>query len=594
MSFKKVFFAILKVGITLAIVLSMAIPVSAAALVTPASGGGAISADNATVVSWTTLGAIVITEQAAGDIAIGVFVLTIPSGFVFDTSSVPDVAVTGTTPQLAANTPAAIAATTITVTVTANSTAEADNVLTLGGVTPIKVRPTAGTPLASGNITMTAGTIAGVSGTTNFGTLTEVHGAADQYVIIDPTDGTVDAAITVTVQLQDQFGNKVTTGGDKDTDVTLNADGSATGDGVVDIINGDGTRDISDQVAETVNLSLTDHLSTTWDVASTQDVVFAAAPEGEVGGGGGIKSPPGTTYVYDIVTTEGEFTEDVTTKSEDGNVELAIDEGTIGLTKNGKKLMAISIDEMEAPPDPPKESNRIGLTYDLEPDGATFDPPISLTFHYDPDEIPEGVSEENLIIAMWDEEASEWVDLECVVDPETNTITASVSHFTAFTVVAFSHPAAFETSYLTILPGEVDPDEEVTIGVKVTNTGDLSGSYEVTLKIDGVAVATQEVTLEGGASQKVTFTTSKDVAGTYNVNVNGLSSTFTVTAPPAPPAPAPPVAPPPAPAPAPPVAPLPVAPPPAVFNWGLIGGIIAAVVVVVLLVYFLWWRRRVA
>ncbi len=100
------------------------------------------------------------------------------------------------------------------------------------------------------------------------------HGAANKFVIINPTDGTVDAAITVTVQLQDQYNNIVTTGPDKDKDVTLNADGAATGDGVVNITNGVGTKGISDHVAETVNLSLTDSQETLYNVASTQNVVF--------------------------------------------------------------------------------------------------------------------------------------------------------------------------------------------------------------------------------------------------------------------------------------------------------------------------------
>ena len=200
-------------------------------------------------------------------------------------------------------------------------------------------------------------------------------------------------------------------------------------------------------------------------------------------------------------------------------------------------------------------------------------------------------NEENLVIAVWDEGAGEWVDLVCTVDPETNTITAAVNHFTAFSIIAGTSPADFETSYLTILPREVDPGEKVAIKAKVTNTGDLSGSYEVTLRINKVTEAAKEITVAGGSSGTVTFTTSKDTAGTYTLNVNGLSGTFTVTAPPAPlpaPAPAPPVAP----APAPPVAPVPA--PPTVVNWLLIGGIIGAVVVVVLLVYFLWWRRRIA
>ncbi|MHC4278155.1 MAG: hypothetical protein ACYSTI_12660, partial [Planctomycetota bacterium] len=62
-------------------------------------------------------------------------------------------------------------------------------------------------------------------------------------------------------------------------DVTLNADGSATGGGVVTIVNGVGTIAISDTVPETVNLTLTDSETTGLDVSSTQDVIFSAGAD---------------------------------------------------------------------------------------------------------------------------------------------------------------------------------------------------------------------------------------------------------------------------------------------------------------------------
>src|SRR5207247_102392 len=97
------------------------------------------------------------------------------------------------------------------------------------------------------------------------------YGAATQFVIINPTDGTVDAAITVTVKAEDEYGNVVT---NYSQDVTLATDGAATGGGVVDIVNGIGTKDISDHTAQTVNLSLSDSQSTGLTVTSTQNVVF--------------------------------------------------------------------------------------------------------------------------------------------------------------------------------------------------------------------------------------------------------------------------------------------------------------------------------
>ncbi|MBA7669384.1 hypothetical protein ES703_77514 [subsurface metagenome] len=103
--------------------------------------------------------------------------------------------------------------------------------------------------------------------------------------------------------------------------------------------------------------------------------------------------------------------------------------------------------------------------------------------------------------------------------------------FESFSVTeVIEAPAAFTASNLTITPSEVDIGEEVTISVLVTNTGDLSGSYEVILKVDGVAIATEEITLAGGASETVTFTTAQDIAGTYSVTVDGLSGTFGVKA----------------------------------------------------------------
>src|SRR5207249_358389 len=114
------------------------------------------------------------------------------------------------------------------------------------------------------------------SGTGGSGvSLTVTHDAAAEVVRLNPADGTVDAPITVTVQLQDQFGNVVSSGSDSGRDVTLNTSGSATGSGLVDIVNGIGTKSISDQLAETVNLSLTDTQGTTFDVSSVQDVIFA-------------------------------------------------------------------------------------------------------------------------------------------------------------------------------------------------------------------------------------------------------------------------------------------------------------------------------
>ena len=85
-------------------------------------------------------------------------------------------------------------------------------------------------------------------------------------------------------------------------------------------------------------------------------------------------------------------------------------------------------------------------------------------------------------------------------------------------------PAAFVTSDLKVTPLQVDPGTTATFSVIVTNTGGQTGTYKVVLKIDDVIHKTQDVTLAGGASQKVTFNvTAFEKAGPYIFSIDQLS-----------------------------------------------------------------------
>lgn len=99
---------------------------------------------------------------------------------------------------------------------------------------------------------------------------------AVKFVILKPTNSTVGTPVTITIEAQ-----KTDSQIDEScqNDVTLVANGSATGGGLVDIVNGVGTREINDLVAETVTLSLSDTESTGLDVDSTREVTFELAEE---------------------------------------------------------------------------------------------------------------------------------------------------------------------------------------------------------------------------------------------------------------------------------------------------------------------------
>jgi VCBS repeat-containing protein len=88
--------------------------------------------------------------------------------------------------------------------------------------------------------------------------------------------------------------------------------------------------------------------------------------------------------------------------------------------------------------------------------------------------------------------------------------------------------AVFSVSNMTIRPAIANPNSRVSIWVIAKNSGKVSGSYTVTLKINGVAETSKVVTLAAGSSQWVTFMTSKGTQGTYTVEVNGLAGSFQV------------------------------------------------------------------
>ena len=231
------------------------------------------------------------------------------------------------------------------------------------------------------------------------------------------------------------------------------------------------------------------------------------------GGGDGGSAPPslpepGVTPVE--TDDDGVFVEEGTAVSEEGSIEVTIAKGTTGLTGDGEPLTEITVVPLEETPPPPEDTNVIGLNYDIGPDGATFDQAVTICFTYDPGEVPDGVEEEDLVVAVWDEGAGEWVDLEgCVVDTEAHRVCASVTHFTAFSMMAHTAPALFITESLVISPGSVEVGQMVTIVVTVTNLGDLEGSHEVVLKLDDIPSGEVVVMLGGGESREVSFSVSR-------------------------------------------------------------------------------------
>ena len=448
---------------------------------------------------------------------------------------------------------------------------------------------------------------------------------ATKFVILDPTDGTVDAPITVTVDALDNGDLKDV---DYTLDVTLVTDGSATGAGLVDIVAGTGSLDISDQVAETVTVSLLDTEGTGLDVSSTQDVVFAPgvlasftitgtpatvqfgaafpSPANDItvtayDGGGNVK----TDYVGTVTWSSSAVATlpaDYTFLGGDAGVHTFLG-SEFRLSTAGTQTITVT-DAVAA-----VSETSSGITVWLQSGGGGGAPPPDTTPPTISNISVSNITETGADISWRTNENStsqvEYRSSPSILSPLDETMVIdhlvhltdltlgttyhyktmskdsagnlAVSDEDTFTTLGEAPAAVFSASDLSISPSEVNIGETVTISVLVANTGNAAGDYEVTLKINDVAEAEKDVTVAAGASEKVTFTRAKDEAGSYSVVVDELSGSFTVA-----------VAPPPEVAP-----PSEVAPPEveALINWPLIGGIIAAVIVVGSVTFILVRRR---
>ena len=240
---------------------------------------------------------------------------------------------------------------------------------------------------------------------------------------------------------------------------------------------------------------------------------------------------PGVTNLAAYTNADGVFNIPATPKSDDGKVQVDIAQGVQGKTKDGAPLKSVSVVKAGDSAPPPSGSTVVVPAYDFGPDGATFSPPIKLELSYDRSVLPQGVPERNLTVVTWDPVSSKWSEIESTVDSSSGRIMASISHFSRYAVTLRARPAVFAVGALAISPTEAKPGETVRVSATVTNQGDVAGSLPVSLKVDGKSQSTQDVSVQGGSDQQVTFTFTSDVLGAHQVDVNGVTGSFTLLRP---------------------------------------------------------------
>ncbi|MFO8101094.1 MAG: right-handed parallel beta-helix repeat-containing protein [Dehalococcoidia bacterium] len=116
---------------------------------------------------------------------------------------------------------------------------------------------------------------------------------------------------------------------------------------------------------------------------------------------------------------------------------LDIPEGTTALDAAGGPLSSVSVQPPSSVMDASSGAAILGVC-DFGPDGATFDPPITVELSYDPAEVArEGLAPQDLTLAYYDEAAGQWTRLPgmTVVNFSSQTVRGAAGHFTDIAVI---------------------------------------------------------------------------------------------------------------------------------------------------------------
>ena len=316
----------------------------------------------------------------------------------------------------------------------------------------------------------------------------------------------------------------------------------------------------------TFSVQVTDSAPTTYSKAFSLTIASAATTSSATSITTNILNNTGS-----LAVTSGVVTTAATIASLDNRVQLSFAANT---SLNLQGQTAIGAAEETNPPAAADNSTLLSA-YSFSPSGSVFAPAATMILKYDVSSVPAGVNESSLYIAYWT--GSTWQTLVSTVDTTNKLVSASVSHFTIFALRAPAAPAttsttttttttttpatttpstttptstttttpatttstgtpapaptpayAFMATDLAVSPQTVKAGENVTVSLRLANGGTAENSEAVVLKVNDVNEAQQAITLSPGKSQVVDFIVAKATPGTYNVGVEGLTSSFQV------------------------------------------------------------------
>ncbi|MDY6966486.1 MAG: PGF-CTERM sorting domain-containing protein [Halobacteriota archaeon] len=193
-----------------------------------------------------------------------------------------------------------------------------------------------------------------------------------------------------------------------------------------------------------------------------------------------------------IPTNEhGRTTSEILILSSDGKVSLSIPKETLVIDSKGEVVKEINITHIT----PMEDDSNTSAAYNISIDILTFDPPVDLIVEYDPEKIPKGANESDIVIKMYID--GEWASFETMVDESEDTVSAKIDRLNNFALFAevkvspsptmvptptvTTEPPEESTQEPTLQPDAVqEPEEEPGFGAVFTITGLLAVAYLMT------------------------------------------------------------------------------------------------------------------
>jgi hypothetical protein len=84
---------------------------------------------------------------------------------------------------------------------------------------------------------------------------------------------------------------------------------------------------------------------------------------------------------------------------------------------------------------------------------------------------------------------------------------------------------------LVISPAQVNVGEPATVSADITNAGEISGNYTISLRVNDSDEETRTMAIGAGETETASFTLTRSTSGTYNISLGGLSGSLAVLKP---------------------------------------------------------------